>query len=155
VYQLVTGVRWDCPQTKFDEVARVVAGAFRSAPEDKIAAALFRLRTLTRSREQRSDEMMEAEAVIWIEQLRCWPGDIVLDTLKTWPSRDNGQWWPTWHEVEAAIKYRADKRTALLNFVRTMGVKGTDKPQIERHEYHLCEWPKGVVRCFYVKQGGV
>jgi hypothetical protein len=117
-YVLVESVRWNCPAEKLDEAARVVEGAFRAAPAEAIGAALYKLRIRTRGREQRSDADHEAEAMIWIEDLRRYPGDIVLDVLNTWHSRDNGMWWPTWHEVEAELKKRQDRRMALANFIR-------------------------------------
>lgn len=125
-YSVIEAIRWDCPKDKLPEVVAVLEGAFRGAPEDRIAEALFKLRVVTRSREQRSEEMQEAEATIWIEQLRGYPGDIVLDVLKTWPKRPNGQWWPTWHEVEAELRKRADRRQALLNFVRRLAERPDD-----------------------------
>lgn len=129
-YSVVSEVRWDCPHEKLPDVVMVLEGAFRSAPEDKIASALFRLRMLTRAREQRSEEMMEAEAVIWIEQLRTYPGDVVLDVLKSWTTRKNGQWWPTWHEVQDELQRRCDRRQALLNFVRQLAERPEDMAAI-------------------------
>jgi hypothetical protein len=129
-YSVIEAVRWDCPQDKLPEVVAVLEGAFRGAPEDQIASALFKLRIMTRAREQRSEEMQEAEAMIWIEQLRGYPGDIVLDVLKTWTKRPNGQWWPTWHEVEEELKKRADRRQSLLNFVRRLVERPSDMKAI-------------------------
>jgi hypothetical protein len=120
IYSVVEEVRWDCPHDKLPEVASVIEGAFRAAPGKSIAAALYKLRMLTQGRDQRSIEDQEAEALIWAEQLQCYPGDIVLEVLRTWPSRPNGRWWPTWHEVEAELKKRCDRRQALLNFVRVL-----------------------------------
>lgn len=119
-YSVVDQVRWDCPQERLPEVVKALEGAFKSAPEDRIASELFKLRVMTRAREQRTEEMQEAEAVIWIEQLRTYPGDIVLDVLKKWTRRPNGQWWPTWHEVQSELQKRSDRRQALLNFVRQL-----------------------------------
>jgi hypothetical protein len=128
-YVVTEGVRWSCPSEKLAEAARIVEGAFRAAPSDKISAALYRLRMLTMGRDQRSPEDQEAEYIIWIENLRCYPADIVLDTLSSWPSRDDGKWWPTWHEVEAELKKRQDRRMALANFIRRGLLKGT--PEVE------------------------
>jgi hypothetical protein len=133
-YSVVDQVRWDCPRERLPEVVTVLEGAFRSAPGGKLAEALFRLRIMTRAREQKSEEMMEAEATIWVEQLRTYPGDIALDVLKTWTTRPNGQWWPTWHEVQAELQKRSDRRQSLLNFVRQLSerpspvVAITDQP---------------------------
>jgi hypothetical protein len=128
-YVLVESVRWNCPAEKLDEAARVVEGAFRSAPAESVGAALYKLRIRTRGREPRSAADHEAEAMIWIEDLRRYPGDIVLDVLNTWHCRDNGMWWPTWHEVEAELKKRQDRRMALANFIRRGLLKGT--PEVD------------------------
>lgn len=129
-YQLVDEVRWDCPRERLPEVTAVLEGAFRAAPEERIAAALFRLRMLTRAREQRSEEVQEAEATIWIEQLLGYPGDVVLEVLNTWTLRLNGQWWPTWHEVQKELQRLCDRRQALLNFVRILAQRPDGKKAI-------------------------
>jgi hypothetical protein len=114
----IIGVHWDCPADKRDEAVAIVERGLKAAPDGKIVAALYRLRTFTRGRAERSSADQEAEAVIWAEQLRCWPGDAALDIIHNWPSRENGQWWPTWHEVEQAIKERCQKRIAIANLLR-------------------------------------
>lgn len=124
-YSVVVGIRWACPHDRLAEAAAVVEGGFRAAPEDAVAQALYRLRIMTRGRAQDDAANREAEAVIWMEELRCYPGDIVLDVLKGWTKRQNGQWWPTWHEVQEALTLACDRRQALLNHVRVLL---TDKP---------------------------
>jgi len=119
-YSVVAEVRWDCPHDKLPEVAAIIEGAFKAAPPDRIANELYKLRMLTRGREQRDAADQEAENVIWLEQLRCFPGDIVIDVLRTWPQRKDGQWWPTWHDVQDELTKRCDRRKALLNFVRVL-----------------------------------
>lgn len=109
---------WELPSSARDECRAAIAGSMRSASGEELGKALYRLRILTRGREQRSDEDREAEAVIWIEQLQCWPGDIVIEALRRWPSRKDGQWWPTWHEVEAELKIRTSLRQALMNHLQ-------------------------------------
>lgn len=120
IYRLVEAVDWPCPPEHLDEAARIIAGGFRSAPADTLASALVRLRFRTAGREPRSREDQEAEYVIWIEDLQRWPGDIVLDVLARWHSRPDGKWWPTWHDVEAAIQQKVDQRMALANHVRRL-----------------------------------
>lgn len=114
VYSIVTGLSWTLPPDAVEECRKAVVASMRSAPEDLLAQAFYKLRIVTRGREQRSEDNAEAEAVVWIERLRCWPGDIALSVLGSWPSRENGQWWPTWHEVEAELKARSSPRQALL-----------------------------------------
>lgn len=152
-YSVVDQVRWDCSREALPEVVKALEGAFRSAPEDTIAQALFKLRIMTRAREQRTEEMIEAEAVIWIEQLRTYPGDVVLEVLKGWtsPGNPNGKWWPTWHEIAAKLERACDKRQALLNFVKALAERPepvqaiTDQPPtleqrkaaVERYEREI------------------
>lgn len=119
IYTLVDRVVWDCPSERLDEAAEIVAGAFRSAPAEAIGAALVRLRRFTRGREMRTAADHEAEYMIWTESLRCWPGDIVLDVLDTWPMRADGAWWPTWHDVQAELQKRRDRRMAVANWIRS------------------------------------
>ena len=130
--QVITGLNWNCPQHHVDECLEIVAASMRSAPEDKIAGALYRLRLLTRGREQRSEADREAEAVIWIENLRCWPGDIVLAVLKDWTRRSDGMWWPSWSDIEVELTTRTSKRAALETHLRGSPValpKPEDKPR--------------------------
>lgn len=117
-YRIITGVSWSCPAEKRHEAMALVEHSLRAAPDEKLGAALYRLRTMTRGRDQRSPADQEAEALIWAEQLRCWPGDVALDVIRNWPSRENGQWWPTWHEVEVVMKQRCEKRIAIANVLR-------------------------------------
>lgn len=119
IYTLVERVVWDCPRERLDEAAAVVAGAFRAAPAETLAAALVRLRMLTRGRDHRTADDHEAEYVVWIESLRCYPGDIVLDVLATWPMRKDGAFWPTWHDVQAELDKRRDRRMAIANWIRS------------------------------------
>jgi hypothetical protein len=63
----------------------------------------------------------------------CAPYKGVVET------RPGGYWIP---EFQTLVPYRDER------------VKH-EVPWEDEDEYHLCEWPKGVVRCFYVKQGGV
>jgi hypothetical protein len=55
----------------------------------------------------------------------------VIDVLRSWPKRDGGQWWPTWHEVQAELKARCDKRMALANFVRSELTRPASVARIE------------------------
>lgn len=116
--RITTGLSWNCPSSALDECRTAAAASLRAAPEEEIAKAVYRLRIVTRGREQRSDADREAEAVIWIEQLRCWPGDIVLDVLKGWPHRQDGQWWPTWHDVEAELRAKTSLRQIIVSHLK-------------------------------------
>ena len=117
-YRVVEGVSWNCPESRREEAAGIVAASFRAAPDERVAAALYRLRLLTRGRDRRADSDREAEAMIWLDLLRGYPGDIVLDVIAKWPTRQGGEFWPTWHEIERELRQRCDERVALLNHLR-------------------------------------
>jgi hypothetical protein len=53
IYRVIEAVVWSCPAERYQEAAAVLEDAFRAAPERELAAALYRLRLLTRGREQR------------------------------------------------------------------------------------------------------
>jgi hypothetical protein len=118
----VDQVRWDCPYDKLPEVVAILEGAFKAAPPDRIANELYKLRMLTAGRDQKDVSDQEAENIIWLEQLRCYPGDIVIDVLRSWtsPGNPSGKWWPTWNDIAARLQHACDKRKSLLNFVRVL-----------------------------------
>jgi hypothetical protein len=121
-YSVVSEVRWDCPHEKLPEVVSIIEGAFKAAPPDRIANELYKLRMLTAGRDQKDAADQEAENVIWLEQLRCYPGDIVIEVLRSWtkPGNPQGKWWPTWNDIASRLQQACDKRQALLNFVRAL-----------------------------------
>lgn len=128
IYSIVTGIDWPIPLEVAEHAHALIDGAFRAAPEEKIAAEVYQLRLLTRGREQRHESDREAEALIWVEKLRGYPGDIVVDVLQSWPSRSNGQWWPTWSEVEKELRARTGERQALANHVQAV-IRSGGRPE--------------------------
>lgn len=92
--------------------------ALRPAEPDAIGAALYTLRIMTRGRAQASEADREAEAMIWLEHLRRFPADIALTTLRNWPTRPNGQWWPVWHEVQKDLEAQTSARRLLAEHIR-------------------------------------
>lgn len=145
-YSLVSEVRWNCPREHLSEAVAVIEAAFRSAPESAIASALLKLRLTTQGRERRDEATQEAEATLWIELLRSYPGDIVLDVLATWHKRDDGRWWPAWKDVQDEIVYRCDRRQALLNKLREIEAKPDTKviedfpPTQEQRDRAFAHW---------------
>lgn len=133
IYSVVTGIRWDIRTDDAGRALDIIEGSFRAAPEEKIAAEVYRLRTLTRGRDQRSEADQEAEAMIWVEGLRCYPGDVVVDVLRSWPGRPNGEWWPTWSEVMAELQKRVTARRALADFVQRILDRKNAPAAIEDH----------------------
>ncbi len=45
----------------------------------------------------------------------------MIDVLRKWPQRADGQWWPTWHDVEAVLRAHTSLRQAIINHL--MGMK--------------------------------
>jgi hypothetical protein len=113
MYSIPVAVSWTCQPEAVDEARAAVEFSLRPAPEDVLAQALYRLRIVTRGRDRAGDDR-EAEAMIWIEELRRFPADIVLETLRTWPERSDGMWWPTWHDVRETIARQTAARSMLL-----------------------------------------
>lgn len=66
-----------------------------------------------------SDADREAEAIIWLQHLGRFPADIVLTTLKNWPTRPNGEWWPVWHEVQKDLEAQTSARRLLAEHIRS------------------------------------
>lgn len=115
-YPVVERIGWTLPPENAPEARRLLSGSMRSAPESRLLDALYRLRKNTKARENDSSaEGKAAEAAVWVEQLRGYPADVVLETLREWPSRRNGMWWPTWHEIEKILRARSGFRQALAN----------------------------------------
>jgi hypothetical protein len=117
-YAVITGLNWNCPPEAFDICADAIRKAFMSAPDEELAKALYRLRVLTCGRDRGGDTDREAEGMIWIEMLRCWPGDIALHVINSWPNGEGGQWWPTWHEIEKRLGALTVQRRMLLTSLR-------------------------------------
>lgn len=152
-YSVVAEVRWDCPREKLPEVVTIIEGAFKAAPPDRIANELYKLRMLTAGRDQKDAADQEAENVIWLEQLRCYPGDIVIDVLRSWTSPGNpaGKWWPTWNDIAERLERACDRRKALLNFVRMLAERPaptlaiTDQPPTAEQRAKAAEhWQQNI-----------
>lgn len=118
-YSVTEAASWKCAtESQRNEALAAVEFALRPADPDAIGAALYTLRIMTRGRAQTSDADREAEAVIWLEHLRRFPADIVLTTLRNWPTRPNGQWWPVWHEVQKDLEAQTSARRLLAEHIR-------------------------------------
>lgn len=110
---------WKCAtESQRNEALTAVEFALRPAEADAIGAALYTLRIMTRGRPQVLEADREAEAMIWLEHLHRFPADIVLTTLRNWPTRPNGQWWPVWHEVQKDLEAQTSSRRVLAEHIR-------------------------------------
>jgi hypothetical protein len=118
-YSVTETASWKCAtEPQRNEALAAVEFALRPADPDAIGAALYTLRIMTRGRAQMAEADREAEAMIWLEHLRRFPADIVLTTLRNWPTRPNGQWWPVWHEVQKDLEAQTSARRLLAEHIR-------------------------------------
>lgn len=130
IFSLTEAVSWNCDERDRAQALTAVEFSLRPATENALAAALYELRVVTRGRVNREASEDEAEALIWIERLRQFPADIVIDTLRRWPTRPDGQWWPTWHDVEKALSAATVPRKMLAEHIRSGACLGTPpKPE--------------------------
>lgn len=113
-YSICEAASWRCStEQQRNEALASVEFALRPAPEEDIGAALYTLRVMTRGRDRANEGDREAEAIIWLQHLRTFPADIVLTTLRNWPHRHDGQWWPTWHDVQKELEAMTSARRLL------------------------------------------
>jgi hypothetical protein len=133
-YQITEAVFWTCSEAQQQEAITAVDFSMRSAPEALIAKALYELRVVTRGRANRETGDDEAEAIIFTERLRQFPADIVLDTLRNWHARSDGQWWPTWHDLHKAIEPQATARRMLAEHIRSGACLGKLAPATDERD---------------------
>lgn len=79
------------------------------APRAEIVKALTRLRLRTKAKRETTDDMAAAFA-LYAEDLAAFPADAVHETLEGWPRRENGMWWPSWHELDTVLRAKASFR---------------------------------------------
>ena len=79
--------------------------------------------------------------MIWLAHLQQFPADIVLTTLRNWPKRQDGQWWPTWHEVQKELEAMTGGRRLLAEHIRSGACLPPPPPEDERDNS-----PEGVAR---------
>lgn len=119
-YSITEAATWKCAsESQRNEALAAVEFALRPASAEDIGAALYTLRIMTRGRDQRTDADREAEGLIWLSHLQQFPADIVLTTLKNWPKRHDGQWWPTWHDVQKELDAMTSSRRLLADHIRS------------------------------------
>lgn len=91
--------------------------AMTPAPKQALARELTRLRILTKAKD-RAEIDTEFEAQIWLDELSRYPADVAVETLREWPRRKAGTWWPSWHELEPILRRKAAMREALAAKLR-------------------------------------
>lgn len=142
-YSITETASWKCTtEAQRNEALAAVEFALRPATEDDIGAALYTLRIMTRGRDQRTDADREAEAMIWLANLQRFPADIVLTTLRNWPTRPDGQWWPTWHDVQKELEAQTSARRLLATHIRSSACLA--KPLVTEEDRD--DSPEGIAR---------
>jgi hypothetical protein len=99
--------------SNYPMATRIVDAALRPAPPEMIAEGLFRLRALCAGKGMADQSDRELEAAVWLSELGKLPGDIVTSTLREWPERQNGKWWPTWNELWRVLNARLSYRRVI------------------------------------------
>ncbi|HYF35511.1 MAG TPA: hypothetical protein VD994_09500 [Prosthecobacter sp.] len=95
----------------------ILERAVEPAPRQVLARELTRLRMLTKAKDRAVTDT-EFEALIWMDELSRYPGDVVIEALREWPRQPHGQWWPSWHEMEEVLRRKSAPRRAMLNALR-------------------------------------
>ena len=80
------------------------------APPQQIVRELTRLRLLSVTRDQSGD--MDLLLAAYVDELRRYPGDLVVDELRAWP-HSGSKYWPSAHELIGRIERRVRPRRAL------------------------------------------
>jgi hypothetical protein len=99
------------PIDDLHESRNAILGICKPAPDEMIIAGLAKLRALTASR-ARDDRSTDIQIEAYIEQLKMWPADAVVQALNDAPSRS--KWFPTWHELEEQLKYLTTDRRLIV-----------------------------------------
>jgi len=86
--------------------------AMTPMPPAGIAAALTKLRALTKARAESAVDM-EITVAAYADELARFPADVVRETLAEWPRRKDGKWWPSWHELERILSSKSEYRRIL------------------------------------------
>lgn len=107
------------------DLARTYWRAYRDlcAPLDEasLARLLLGLRDMTiRKAEEGADWQVTLEN--WLDELRPYPGDIVLWALGFW--KRNERFWPTWSEFKYLLDRRVAARTACMDALKRIGEMG-------------------------------
>lgn len=113
MYSIIVGVQFgDMADVDCGKALAMVGLAMTPMPAKDIAAALAKLRALTKTRAEAAIDM-EIAVAAYADELRQYPADVVRETLTEWPRRTNGQWWPSWHELDRILTTKADYRRAM------------------------------------------
>ena len=89
-----------------------------SAPPrpEEVLKLLYRLKTLTASREQHVEDM-RAQAACYAEELMRYPADVVRYVLRTQPQ--HSKFWPTWSELAERLELHGQRRAKMLRALKS------------------------------------
>lgn len=108
-------MRWTCPSDKLPEARRLLEAAFRPAPEEEIAKALYTMRVMVRGRdgEMKAEDAGAVEIAAWVLRLQEFPADVAISVVQDWPKQS--QWWPTWFELNERLQQAMSQRRVMLH----------------------------------------
>jgi uncharacterized protein YbaA (DUF1428 family) len=93
--------------------------AARPAELSQLLKALAVLAAMTIRQDQAEHGVVVEATRAYAEALSRFPGDIALTVVQTWPSRENGRWWPTLHDLIAACQDANAERVAAQDALRS------------------------------------
>jgi hypothetical protein len=110
-YSLVNGFSVE----EANEAVRILEILNESASRDFCAKEVGRLKVLTKTAKQDSDDMMFQIAVM-AEELSAYPADVVRDVCRSWPCFST--WFPSWAELYEPAERYVKMRRHLLKALR-------------------------------------
>jgi hypothetical protein len=112
----------ELPADALAEAIQVATEALKPAPISIVIAELTRLRMLTASRDQSTNDL-EFLFAIYADELKQFPCDAIKTVLREWPRRN--RFWPTVAEIIQLLEPIVEPRNALLDAFR----RGYQKPK--------------------------
>lgn len=98
------------PKADLERSFTIVAASCAPADPQTVAAALHRLKLLTKSRELPGKDA-ELQAAAFFDQVSTYPADVVVDACEVWAARE--VFFPSWAELKAELDRRMQRRLAL------------------------------------------
>lgn len=107
-----TSYKLTAPVSEADRAAAIAILETASAPPrpEEVLKLLYRLKALTVSREQHSEDV-RAQAACYAEELMRYPADVVRYVLRTQP--EHSKFWPAWLELAARLDLYSRRRVKL------------------------------------------
>ena len=106
-YRLMDGV----PETDREAALAVLRSATAPATAAEILQLLTRLKVMTVSPSQGSDDL-KMQMACYAQELFLYPGDVVRHVLRSQPR--HSKFWPTWSELVERLEIYSRKRSNML-----------------------------------------